>query len=77
MEQIKRQYIPSYRSDISFSPDNVFFTSDTHFYHARIVEYSERPFNDIHEMNEILIRNWNAVVPRDGIVFHLGGLLLW
>lgn len=71
MERIKRQYIPSYRSDISFSPDKVFFTSDTHFYHARIVESSERPFNDIDEMNEALIRNWNAVVPRDGIGNYL------
>lgn len=69
---VKYQYIPSYRSDISFSPDKVFFTSDTHFCHANVIEYSQRPFNDIDEMNEALIRNWNAVVPRDGIVFHLG-----
>ena len=71
MEPIKRHYIPSYRSDISFSPDKVFFTSDTHFCHANVIEYSQRPFNDIDEMNEALIRNWNAVVPNDGIVFHL------
>ena len=72
MEQIKTLYIPSYQRDVSYSPDKVFFTSDTHFCHANVVEYSERPFKDVDEMNETLIQNWNAVVPRDGIVFHLG-----
>ena len=72
MVQDKNQYISAYRSDISYPPDKVFFTSDTHFCHANVVEYSERPFRDVDEMNETLIHNWNEVVPKDGIVFHLG-----
>ena len=57
---------------ISFSPEKVFFTSNTHFCHSRVIAYSDRPFADVAQMNEALVRNWNAVVPKDGIVFHLG-----
>jgi len=52
--------------------DKLYFTSDTHFYHNNIIEYANRPFGSIEEMNGALIRNWNKVVPEDGIVFHLG-----
>lgn len=52
--------------------DKLFFTSDTHFCHSKIIEFANRPFSSIHDMNETLIRNWNETVPEDGIVFHLG-----
>lgn len=52
--------------------DKLFFTSDTHFGHERIIQYCNRPFRNAAEMNETLIRNWNAVVPPAGSVFHLG-----
>lgn len=55
-----------------FEPDEVWFTSDTHFNHKRIIEFSNRPFADVPEMNEELIRRWNDTVPPDGVVFHLG-----
>ena len=50
----------------------VFFTSDTHFGHSNIIKYCNRPFNNTDEMDEALINNWNAKVPKDGIVYHLG-----
>lgn len=54
----------------------VFFTSDTHFGHQRIIELSNRPFRDVDHMNASIIYNWNSVVgPRD-IVFHLGDVAL-
>lgn len=56
----------------SFEPDKVWFTSDTHFYHENILKFCSRPFKDITEMNDALVRNWNETVPPDGIVFHLG-----
>ena len=56
----------------SFPTKKVFFTSDTHFFHDRIISHANRPFADVDEMNAALIRNWNKVVPKDGIVFHLG-----
>lgn len=56
----------------TYSKDKVFFTSDTHFFHGNIMRYCNRPFGSVEEMNEALVENWNRVVPRDGIVFHLG-----
>lgn len=54
------------------SPNKVWFTSDTHFYHDKVIGYSDRPFADVEEMNEAMIERWNSVVHRDHIVFHLG-----
>lgn len=51
---------------------NVFFTSDTHFYHENILKYCNRPFSSVEEMNEKLIKNWNSVVGNNDIVWHLG-----
>lgn len=51
---------------------NVFFTSDTHFSHDNIIRFCNRPFKDIHEMDETMIKNWNDVVNEDSVVFHLG-----
>lgn len=48
------------------------YISDTHFSHTRILELSKRPFRDIREHDETLIRNWNSVVKPDDLVFHLG-----
>jgi calcineurin-like phosphoesterase family protein len=55
---------------------DVFFTSDTHFGHANIIKYANRPFNNIEEHDQALVDNWNAVVPEKGAqVFHLGDFL--
>ena len=52
--------------------DNVFFTSDTHFYHNNIIKYCNRPFKSVKDMNEVLIQNWNRTVGPNDYVFHLG-----
>lgn len=45
------------------------FTSDQHFDHVNIIEYCNRPFADVEEMNQALIDNWNSVVsPADTVV---------
>lgn len=54
------------------SPNKIWFTSDTHFFHNRVIEYCHRPFASVEEMNEAMITRWNSVVHKDDIVFHLG-----
>jgi calcineurin-like phosphoesterase family protein len=52
--------------------NNLFFTADTHFDHANIIKYCNRPFSSLKEMNDSLIENWNHVVKPEDIVYFLG-----
>lgn len=49
-----------------------FYTSDTHWNHARVIELCNRPFRDVRHMDEEMILRWNRVVGPDDLVFHLG-----
>jgi len=51
---------------------NIFFTSDHHFNHKNICKYVARPFSNVLNMNEELIKRWNEVVKKGDIVYHLG-----
>jgi len=51
---------------------STFFTADTHFDHQKIIGFCNRPFKDVHEMNAILIMNWNNTVKGGDVVYHLG-----
>lgn len=54
-----------------------FFTSDTHFGHANIIKYCNRPFFSVGEMDEALIANWNSVVKNGDTVWHLGDFTMY
>ena len=64
------------KMNYKFDGSKVYFTSDTHFNHANIIGFCNRPFKSVEEMNEKLIENWNNVVGADDIVFHLGDFCL-
>jgi calcineurin-like phosphoesterase family protein len=49
-----------------------FFTSDTHFGHANIIEYCKRPYASVEEMNQTLIERWNDRVTESDVIWHLG-----
>jgi len=51
---------------------NIWFWSDQHFGHANIIKYSERPFKDADQMNEMLLLNYNRVVDKDSVVIWVG-----
>lgn len=57
---------------ISSSKRGIWFTSDTHFGHSNIIKFCSRPWKNTEEMDKALISNWNSVVKKDDIVFHLG-----
>ncbi len=56
----------------------VYWTSDTHYGHRNIIDYSGRPYRtadghpDVDKMNEDLICRWNARVQPEDTVWHLG-----
>ncbi len=49
-----------------------FFIADTHFFSKKCIQYDNRPFSRVEEMNETIIRNWNAVVSPDDTVYLVG-----
>jgi calcineurin-like phosphoesterase family protein len=59
-----------------------FLTSDTHFGHAGMTKFLRddgtklRPWEDVDEMNEALIDNWNRVVGDKDRVYHLGDVAM-
>lgn len=53
-----------------------YITSDTHYSHKNIIHFeaARERFADVEEMNECMVRNWNAVVTDADEVLHLGDL---
>lgn len=48
------------------------FTSDTHYFHEKSIEFDKRPFRDLEHMHRVLINNYNAQIPPDGVCYFLG-----
>lgn len=48
------------------------FTSDTKFSNKNIIEYANRPYKTVEEMNKSLIDNWNLYVNIEDQFFFLG-----
>lgn len=52
-----------------------FYIADLHLGHANVIRFDGRPFDNVSEMNEKLINNWNGVVTNNDTVYILGDLL--
>ena len=53
-----------------------FFTSDTHFDDQYAIQYFNRPFKSVDEMNAVMVEKWNRVVTEQDAVYHLGDFTL-
>ena len=49
-----------------------YYIADTHFGHDNIRKLSNRPFNSIKEMDDVIIDNWNNRVTNNDDVYILG-----
>ncbi|RTK92210.1 MAG: hypothetical protein EKK61_05750 [Rickettsiales bacterium] len=52
----------------------IYFTSDLHFFHKNILKFTKRPFENLEEMHESIIENWNSIITNSDTVYHLGDL---
>lgn len=50
----------------------VFFTSDLHFGHAKVITFCNRPFSSVQDMEECLVLSWNKAVRENDTVYVLG-----
>jgi calcineurin-like phosphoesterase family protein len=55
---------------------DTWFTSDHHFGHKKIIEYCDRPYDSVEEMNEALVAAWNNCVKEADTVYYLGDFSL-
>lgn len=55
--------------------NKIFYIADTHFYHEKIIDMCNRPFDNVEEMNRKLIENWNKKVDNGDTVYILGDLV--
>jgi len=56
--------------------DDAWVIADTHFGHKHIIDYADRPFKDVSEMDQEMIARWNSVVSDSDWVLHLGDFSL-
>lgn len=55
---------------------NIWFISDTHFNHAKPFILEPRGFDNVQDMNEQIIENWNALIKPEDTVYHLGDVIM-
>jgi calcineurin-like phosphoesterase family protein len=54
----------------------LFLTSDLHFGHANIIEYTDRPFSSLEVMHDRLVGAWNDTVDYGDEVWVLGDVCM-
>lgn len=55
---------------------SIWVTSDNHFFHKNIIKHENRPYNNVFEMNEDMIKRWNSKVKKGDTVIILGDFIL-
>jgi calcineurin-like phosphoesterase family protein len=50
----------------------IHFSADFHLHHFNVLKYCNRPFQNVAEMNETIIKNVNSVAIQSDTLYHLG-----
>ena len=50
------------------------YVADLHFGHANVIKHDGRPYSNVDEMDEDLIKKWNSVVKDTDEVYIIGDL---
>lgn len=53
----------------------IWLSSDQHFFHNNIIRFCNRPFKNLDEMHETMIKNWNQRVKSKERAYILGDFL--
>lgn len=66
-----------YVKTLKTGPARTLYIADCHFYHRRLnSEMDKRGFSSVEEMNDHMIRQWNAKVTKNDTVYILGDFSL-
>lgn len=52
--------------------ERTYIWSDQHFFHKNVIDFSQRPYMNVEEMNETLVANYNDYVGKDDICLWVG-----
>lgn len=63
---------------------DIWVISDTHLFHNNILHFKDKDgsrvrgdrFDNVEQMNECMLENWNSVVKPGDIVYHLGDVFM-
>jgi calcineurin-like phosphoesterase family protein len=74
-EKIQSQYFKDGFQDLDKVPtEKIWFTSDQHYGHKNIIEFSKRPFVGVGHMNQAMVEWYNDTIEDDDVVIHVGDL---
>jgi calcineurin-like phosphoesterase family protein len=68
------QQINHQQGQVMSNRHKLFFTSDLHIGHANSIIYDNRPFKDLNDMHNALIKRYNATVPENATCYFLGDI---
>lgn len=51
-----------------------YFISDLHLFHENCLRFDKRPFKNLEEMHDTIVKNWNYKINNDDTVYILGDI---